>query len=73
MEEPKFKATTNFISGGPVRIFLHITLNMLVLNYRRKQDFNNCTELLRFLVLRQRGPFFTATIQSTFADFFNTD
>ncbi len=64
----KQKARTNFIGGGPVRILLHILLNSLAHNSNRIENFANGIELLRYLVLRERGGhFFTKTITKFFS------
>lgn len=58
----------NFVSGGPVRVLMHILLNSLVLLTHKEQLFNNAVESLRYLMLRERGDFFNLTITKIFGD-----
>lgn len=57
----------SFVGGGPVRIFLHITLNMLTFQVRRPEHFRVAIELLGYLLLRKRGSFFVRTVDESFS------
>ena len=53
----KVRASQNFISGGPARVFLHMLLNLLVKHTRSPTAFNSVLAMLRYLLLRERGPY----------------
>ena len=64
--------TDNFISGGPLRAFLHVLLNMLVKQSSSAKLFQSTVEMLRYLVLRQRQGFFNEVITGFFDHNFST-
>ena len=64
--------TDNFISGGPLRAFLHVLLNMLVKQSSSTKLFRSTVEMLRYLVLRQRQGFFAEVITGLFDHNFST-
>lgn len=66
MVSEKVRASQNFISGGPARIILHILLNQLVQQAQTPEAFDQAIAMLRYFLLRERGPLIMNTIFKLF-------
>ena len=66
------QATTNFVAGGPVRIFTHMLLHVLHYSMEDVAGFDAGLQMLEYLILRKRGTFFKLVVSEVFGTNFQT-
>jgi len=70
MNGPQQKHSENFISGGPVRSFMHILTSCMHDVRTPLESFQIVLDLLRFLTLREKTPLIIGQIQQALSEEF---